>query len=154
VLQGEVTGDPEHVVGLLRRAVPVAVSGSLFARATVRAGWVERGLALSRTQTSLWLIGTVEQTLRGTSLVHLEVRPSGSRWSVPTRANVIGLVAVVALALVALSAVVVTISVGGVIGYFFVLIYAGNVVLWWASTTSAVKRGARRVADAVGLAAP
>jgi hypothetical protein len=152
MLQGEVASDLDSLIRHLRLTVPISVSGSA-ARAVVTASWAERGFAFDRA-IDLWLVGTAEQTLRGTSTVHLEVRPSEARWAAPTRARIVALCVGLPLAIAALLVLAVLGFPAALIGILFLVVSAINLSLRWGSTFAAVRRATRVVAAAVGLPAP
>ncbi len=152
VLQGEVPRDGDTVIRQLRLTVPISVSGTA-ARSVVVARWPERGFVIDRA-TDLWLMGTVEQTLRGSAMVHLEVRQAGPSWGAPTPARIVALCLGVPVAIVTLVVVAALVSPAALIGILFVAASALNLSIRWASTSSAVGRGTRRVAEAVGLPPP
>jgi len=148
---GEARGDVEQVIDRLRHAVPVAVAAGGTTSRRVTADWWAQGLALDRTTKDLWMVGTVEQTLHGTSRVQLEIRSTGPGWMVPRRSKVVALLTALVLVLVVIAVAAVTVSPVVAIFSVLVLIWSGNLALAMWSTSIALRHGAESVAGALGL---
>ncbi|MGZ4758824.1 MAG: hypothetical protein ACXV95_07180 [Acidimicrobiales bacterium] len=153
-VQGEPPGGPDQVIDRLRHAVPVLVSARSTTSRRVTADWTQAGVALDRTLKDLWLIGSVEQTLHGTSLVQLEIRSAGFGWMVPTRPRIVALLVGTPIALAALAVAAATVSFAFAVAFLLLVSAAVNLGLAWWSTSVAVRRGGRTVATAIGLPPP
>jgi hypothetical protein len=148
---GEAPGDADQVIDRLRLVVPVAVAAGGTTSRRITADWWASGLALDRTTKDLFMVGTIEQTLHGTSRVQLEVRSSGPGWMVPRRSKVVALLTGLLFVLAAIGAAALTVSPAIAFLSVLILIWSANLAMAMWSTSIAIRRGARSVAAALGL---
>jgi hypothetical protein len=149
MVAGEVAAPAPTVVAALRQVVPVQADLRSPTVTVVRAAWTEDGTWWWRYGLPLWLVGSVTTTLRGTSLVVLELRVARRRPLGTGALAVVGVLAGAGLATLAVVAPGVLVLLG-----FFGFFGAINLALRYGARASGVSRAATRLGAAIWAPPP